>query len=203
MTNQETSGAVDKLIAFIRARIAELGISQNELARRSGLNPGSLANIMVGRVRYSPSIETLIRLAEGLQVPPMQLIALTGDLQYKETAMISPRHAERYGEYLGRLKAAKVPVDKFWKAFMFVASSRERLGDAFDMSDLRGRGVVRLDGGMSSGERMMVELALHVLNPVENPCPNIGEMANVLDDEYWEVVEIALRIHRTGKGPGE
>lgn len=48
----------------------ELGISQNELARLSGLNPGTLANIMVGRVTKAPSIDTLQKLAVGLRVAP-------------------------------------------------------------------------------------------------------------------------------------
>ena len=60
--------AVDHLVAYIRARRVELGISQNELARMSGLNPGTLANIMVGRVTKAPSLETLQKLAGGLRV---------------------------------------------------------------------------------------------------------------------------------------
>ncbi|MBM3266123.1 MAG: helix-turn-helix transcriptional regulator [Candidatus Sericytochromatia bacterium] len=60
--------AVDRLVAFIRVRRAELGISQNELARLSGLNPGTLANIMVGRVTKAPSLDTLQKLAHGLRV---------------------------------------------------------------------------------------------------------------------------------------
>lgn len=60
--------AVERLVAYIRTRRAELGISQNELARLSGLNPGTLANIMVGRVTKSPSLDTLQKLAVGLQV---------------------------------------------------------------------------------------------------------------------------------------
>ncbi len=60
--------AVERLVAFIRARRAELGISQNELARLSGLNPGTLANIMVGRVTKAPSLDTLQKLSQGLRV---------------------------------------------------------------------------------------------------------------------------------------
>ncbi len=59
---------VERLVSFIRTRRAELGISQNELARLSGLNPGTLANIMVGRVTKSPSLDTLQKLAVGLQI---------------------------------------------------------------------------------------------------------------------------------------
>lgn len=60
--------AVERLVGYIRTRRAELGISQNGLARMSGLNPGTLANIMVGRVTKSPSLDTLQKLAVGLQV---------------------------------------------------------------------------------------------------------------------------------------
>lgn len=61
---------IERLIAFIEWRMSELGIpSRRELARLSGMDPGSLGNIMVGRVTGYPSRGTLERLAHGLSRP--------------------------------------------------------------------------------------------------------------------------------------
>lgn len=59
---------IDNLIAFIQRRRAELGLTQRQMAEAAGLNPGTLANIEMGRVTIAPSLRTLEKLARGLQV---------------------------------------------------------------------------------------------------------------------------------------
>lgn len=54
----------------------EVGIpSQRELAKRSGIDPGTLANITSGRVTGYPSRATLKKLAKGLSVPSSTVTA--------------------------------------------------------------------------------------------------------------------------------
>jgi transcriptional regulator with XRE-family HTH domain len=70
----------EKLIAFIVARRAELGLTQREVAAAAGMEPGTLANLEVGRVTRSPRADTLSKLARGLRVSPDVLSRLaSGD----------------------------------------------------------------------------------------------------------------------------
>lgn len=57
----------------VRARLAELGMSQADLARRSGLSTGYVCNIVNGQRGKRVSIETAQRLAGALRVRPAYL----------------------------------------------------------------------------------------------------------------------------------
>jgi transcriptional regulator with XRE-family HTH domain len=61
------------LAAEIKARRANLQISQEELAHRAGL--GSLFVARVETAKNQPSISSFVLLAEGLSVKPQDLIA--------------------------------------------------------------------------------------------------------------------------------
>lgn len=67
---------VDNLVAFVQQRRAAMGLGHNALARASGLDPGTLANLMVGRIKRAPSLATLQKLATGLACDPQLLIAI-------------------------------------------------------------------------------------------------------------------------------
>ncbi len=64
----------------------QLGVSQRELARRSGLSPASVSAIELGRV--SPSIETLKRLLDSLG-PSLSEFFASGQPR-EQTAFFSP-----------------------------------------------------------------------------------------------------------------
>lgn len=63
------SSGMENLRRYIVARREELNISQEELARRSGLPRPTIGAIESGRVDNSPRIDTLDKLAKGLNVP--------------------------------------------------------------------------------------------------------------------------------------
>ncbi len=92
---------VEQLVTFIKERRAHLGLGHNALARASDLDPGTLANLMVGRIKKAPSLTTLRRLALGLRVDPELLIKIAGghpvDLEV----------VARYGEDIPACEARK------------------------------------------------------------------------------------------------
>lgn len=70
------STPIENLIAFILQRRAELGLTQRQVAQAGDMNPGTLANIEMGRVTKAPSLGTLEKLARGLKVDVEQLIRI-------------------------------------------------------------------------------------------------------------------------------
>jgi transcriptional regulator with XRE-family HTH domain len=65
---------------FLTRRRGELSLSQQELARISGVPAGTIASIEAGRVTRSPRPDTLRRLAQGVQVGPDVLLRMSGYL---------------------------------------------------------------------------------------------------------------------------
>lgn len=63
------------LAMFVRERLAELEISQSDFCRRSTFDQGLLSKIQNSLVT-SLSIESVLKLAVGLSVPPQQLFQL-------------------------------------------------------------------------------------------------------------------------------
>lgn len=68
--------SMDRLIQFMIRRREELRLSQRDLAKAAGMNPGTVSSIEAGKVTKSPSLETLDRLARGLRVTSDDLIAI-------------------------------------------------------------------------------------------------------------------------------
>lgn len=94
----------------------EAGIpSQRELAKRSGLDPGTLANITSGRVTGYPSRATLQKLAKGLSTPGL---TLTADDLFKvgegsEPATVSKENGE-LRQVIEGLRKRYDPTEEEW-----------------------------------------------------------------------------------------
>src|SRR5262249_22655861 len=67
-TNDGRLAALSGVIGWrVRARARELGISASELARRTGLSKPMISKVQAGQ--GSPSLQTLLRLADALDMP--------------------------------------------------------------------------------------------------------------------------------------
>lgn len=66
-----------QLSIFVRERLAELGMKQSEFCRLTGFDQGLLSKIQSSMIT-SLSLETALRLAVGLSVPPQKIFTLIG-----------------------------------------------------------------------------------------------------------------------------
>lgn len=64
---------VKSLAAEIKARRADLKISQEELAHRAGLNPSFIAKVEI--CQNQPSLTAFLSLAKGLDIKPTDFLA--------------------------------------------------------------------------------------------------------------------------------
>lgn len=71
---------IDRFVEFVVARRHELGLTQRQLAEAAGMNPGTLANIELGRVTKAPSLGTLERLAQGLRMSVSDVVLIARGL---------------------------------------------------------------------------------------------------------------------------
>lgn len=71
MTSQKPA-LLKAFAAELKARRAVLGLNQEALAYEAGLNRTFIAKLELGTT--SPSLTSLIRLAEGLKVEPAELV---------------------------------------------------------------------------------------------------------------------------------
>jgi transcriptional regulator with XRE-family HTH domain len=77
-----------KLAQIIRVFRRSQGLSISELARRSGgLSKGLLSNIE--KERFSPSVHTLIKISDGLNIELRKLLSLTSVEILMEDPLIS------------------------------------------------------------------------------------------------------------------
>jgi transcriptional regulator with XRE-family HTH domain len=76
------------LAVFVRERLAELEISQSDFCRRSTFDQGLLSKIQNSLVN-SLSIESVLKLAVGLSVPPQQLFHLIDRMDLHDLVMQS------------------------------------------------------------------------------------------------------------------
>ncbi|MCI0338088.1 MAG: helix-turn-helix transcriptional regulator [Acidobacteria bacterium] len=76
------------LAVFVRVRLAELNISRSDFCRRSTFDQGLLSKIQNSLVT-SLSIESVLKLAVGLSVPPQQLFQLIDRMDLHELVMQS------------------------------------------------------------------------------------------------------------------
>jgi len=100
---------VETLIDFIQRRRARLGLGHNALARASGIDAGTLANLTGGRVKHAPALPTLQKLAAGLRVDPNLLVRIASgmdvDLEAAVEDGLRPATVERV-EVAGEAAAA-------------------------------------------------------------------------------------------------
>lgn len=59
---------IDALASYVRKRRQQLGITQQELADRSGVTRALVGHLEAGRLRVAPQLPNLRRLATGLEV---------------------------------------------------------------------------------------------------------------------------------------
>ncbi|MDQ2636943.1 MAG: hypothetical protein M3Y83_08720 [Actinomycetota bacterium] len=64
------ANGIERLIHFVDARIAQLNLSKEEVARRGGPNPDTLAKIRARTTSRTPNVETLLRLDQSLGWQP-------------------------------------------------------------------------------------------------------------------------------------
>jgi len=65
------------LSIFVRARLTELGLKQSEFCRLTGFDQGLLSKIQSSMINKL-NLETVLRLAAGLSVPPQKILELIG-----------------------------------------------------------------------------------------------------------------------------
>jgi transcriptional regulator with XRE-family HTH domain len=65
------------LAQFITVRLRELGLKQVDFCRRTGFDQGLLSKLQTS-VITTINLETALRLAEGLKVPPGDVLSLLG-----------------------------------------------------------------------------------------------------------------------------
>jgi transcriptional regulator with XRE-family HTH domain len=85
MKNKRLGGEAP-LAVFVRARLAELGMKQSEFCRLTGFDQGLLSKIQSSMISKL-SLETALRLALGLSVPPERVFALIGRPDLNELIM--------------------------------------------------------------------------------------------------------------------
>lgn len=69
--------SVTPLSQLITDRLRELGLKQVDFCRRTGFDQGLLSKLQSG-VITTINLESALRLADGLQVPPEEILSLLG-----------------------------------------------------------------------------------------------------------------------------
>jgi len=105
MKNKRLGGEAP-LAVFVRARLAELGMKQSEFCRLTGFDQGLLSTIQSSMISKL-SLETALRLALGLSVPPDEVFALIGRPDLNE--LITKAYAGENGD-APRINAASTPA---------------------------------------------------------------------------------------------
>ena len=118
--------SIDSLISFVNRRREQLGIGQNALARACGLQPGTLSNLLRGRVTRAPSLATLEKLSYGLSVDVEMLVRIARGELVEQLAQTRGRPRKgTLQELLERPVAGRYPLtDEEWR----VIRAAERLG---------------------------------------------------------------------------
>ena len=79
---------------FVADRLAELGLTQRELADRTGISEGEVSRI-VSADRVSPRGDTLLKLSRGLGVTVDALLTLGEEDGKRPTGMATPGKATK------------------------------------------------------------------------------------------------------------
>ena len=106
----------------VRELRAERDWTQNEVAKRSGLDRGYIANLEGSKSIQRPSADAFLKLARAFNIRPEELYQAAGYI--KEVKGTTPR-PETHEEILDRLKLAtpvSIPVYP-WEAFPFHAGT--------------------------------------------------------------------------------
>lgn len=76
-------------VALVRAAIQELGLTQTEVAAASGLTKDHLSRVLLGRVSFPRSRDTLHALAEVLKLDPLSFV------EYRQQLQVLPESTRR------------------------------------------------------------------------------------------------------------
>ncbi|MDR3228000.1 MAG: helix-turn-helix transcriptional regulator [Puniceicoccales bacterium] len=85
----EREQVIVRLVALLKARREQLGLSLNETAWRAGLNHSMV--LRVERRERTPTIDTLLRLAEALNVKLWLLLCDEPELLRERTGLAEPK----------------------------------------------------------------------------------------------------------------
>lgn len=97
-------------------------------------------------------------------------------------------------------RIAKPPMrDSYYAAVWELVAVCPRLEDVF-VFEPSGRLVIYPDtrGSMSSGERKLADLGLHLFNRELEPTIDLNGLIDVLDDVLWTAAMKAITIRRRG-----
>jgi transcriptional regulator with XRE-family HTH domain len=97
----ETRKDMKQLIGLIHDRREELGLSKRKLGEIAGLHHSYIAKLELGTYE-SVSAETLMTLAEALEVQPADLFSLAGYRLPESLPSFGPYLRTRYGEELSK-----------------------------------------------------------------------------------------------------
>lgn len=105
MTVNTPTVAPTPLASFVRERLNELGIKQSDFCRLSTFDQGLLSKIQ-NSVVTSLSLESVLKLALGLSVPPRQLFQLLDRQDMHELVLKS--YAAEFSELLAQNTSPEV-----------------------------------------------------------------------------------------------
>jgi transcriptional regulator with XRE-family HTH domain len=95
------------LVALLRKRREELGLSARQVAFKAGIDPGSITWLEQGKVAQ-PRFETVRALAEALDLPLADVYAAANWLPEGELPSLRPYMRAKYGDDLSDDDLAKV-----------------------------------------------------------------------------------------------
>lgn len=106
MATQTRSIAPTPLATFVRERLSELDIKQSDFCRLSMFDQGLLSKIQ-NSVVTSLSLESVLKLAVGLSVPPKKIFTLLDRMDMHDLVMKS--YAGEFSELVGDRLSVESP----------------------------------------------------------------------------------------------
>jgi transcriptional regulator with XRE-family HTH domain len=104
---------IDKLREYLIARRDDLRLTQEELAKRSGVPRGTIAALEVGQVTKSPRGDTLEKLAKGLEVDVDTLLRIARGEEPKQVASVAHEPGEMR-QVIDGLRKRHEPTEEEW-----------------------------------------------------------------------------------------
>lgn len=113
---------------FVVAQRERQGVSVNELARRSGVDPTSVSRIERGEI-INPPVTTLRGLAKGLGVPVAEVYAKAGVTKPSDLPAIEPYLRTKYGRLLPKEARAEIAQSFADIAHKYGLDPKDQSGD--------------------------------------------------------------------------
>jgi transcriptional regulator with XRE-family HTH domain len=109
--------------AALREYRRKAGISQRELAERTGLDFSYISKIENGRIP-SPAADTIVMICEVLEIPPEELLALTGKIPSEVQQTISTSTAAQ--EFLRQVQRMGLTDEEWHRVTKSLHNLRKR-----------------------------------------------------------------------------